>query len=259
MVAICTLLIVCVLSIVLFERFQRRTEYNRLQAFLVLIAKALTKVLWRARLVGPVTMPETGPAIIVCNHCSSVDPFFIQTVLRRVVRWMVAREYCEHPLFGGFLRAAMAIPVNRGGIDTKSTKMAIRTVSEGGAVGMFPEGRINTTDEFMRPVRPGAIVVALKCKATIVPCYLDGAPYRGTAWSPFFMLAKVRVHFGEPIDVSEYYGQERDPEVVQRLLTQCVKSIAELAGRPDFEPTLAGRHWKSVDDELETADEDNTA
>jgi 1-acyl-sn-glycerol-3-phosphate acyltransferase len=162
---------------------------------------------------------------------------------------MVAREYCEHPVFGPFLRAAVVIPVNRGGIDTKATKIAIRTVCDGGAVGMFPEGRINTTDAFMRPVRPGAIVVALKCKATIVPCYVEGAPYRGTAWSPFFMRAKVRLHFGEPIDVSAYFGQERDPEIVHRLLIQSVKAIATLAGHPDFEPTVAGRQWKTSDDE----------
>ena len=34
---------------------------------------------------------------------------------------------------------------------------AIRLAAEGGLVGMFPEGAINTTDEFMRPVRPGGM------------------------------------------------------------------------------------------------------
>ena len=50
---------------------------------------------------------------------------------------------------------------------------------------MLPEGRINTTDEFMLPVRPGAIVVALKAGAPIVPCYIEGAPYRGNPLEPF--------------------------------------------------------------------------
>ena len=70
------------------------------------------------------------------------------------------------------------------------------------------------------------------------------------------MLAKVRVHFGDPIDVSPYYGQERDPEVVRQLLTRCVKAIAEMAGRPDFEPTLAGRDWKSAESESATHEND---
>jgi 1-acyl-sn-glycerol-3-phosphate acyltransferase len=250
------LLGVIALVIFQFERFRRGTEYNRVQLLLLLIAKFLTKVLWRIRVVGPVTIPPTGPTVVICNHCSSVDPFFIQPSLPRIVRWMVAREYCEHPLFGPFLRAAVVIPVNRGGIDTKATKMAIRTVSDGGAVGMFPEGRINTTDNFMRPVRPGAIVVALKCKAKIVPCYIEGSPYRGTALSPFFMRARARVYFGEPIDVTPYHGQERDPEVVRSLLTQSVKAIAQLAGHPDFEPVLAGRQWKATGDETPSSEEE---
>jgi 1-acyl-sn-glycerol-3-phosphate acyltransferase len=108
----------------------------------------------------------------------------------------------------------------------------------------LPEGRINTTDELMLPVRPGAIVVALKAGAPIVPCYIEGAPYRGTPWSPFLMRARARVRYGQPIDLSPYYGREKDGELVRNLLVQCVKAIADLAGQPDFEPRLAGRQWK---------------
>ncbi len=249
--ALAILLVAIVLAIptVWFLRFVRSTPYSHLQGFLLVIAMLFARIQWRSRLVGSVTVPESGAAVIVCNHHSSVDPFFVQILLKRVVRWMVAREYYEHPLFGGFLRATEAIPVNRGGIDTASTKTAIRTLSEGGAVGMFPEGRINSTDEFMRPVRPGAIVVALKGQAPIIPCYIEGSPYRGTAWSPFLMRARVRVYFGSPIDLSPYYGQERDTDLVHRLLSQCVKAIADLANENDFVPTLAGRKWKTSDAE----------
>ena len=54
------------------------------------------------------------------------------------------------------------------------------------------------------------------------------------------MRARVRVRYGQPIDLSPYYGREKDSELVRQLLVQCVKAIAELAGRPDFEPQIAG-------------------
>ena len=57
------------------------------------------------------------------------------------------------------------------------------------------------------------------------------------------MRAKVRVRYGQPIDLSAYYGREKEGELVRELLVQCVHAIAELAGRPDFEPQLAGRKW----------------
>ncbi len=233
-----------------YIRIVRSTQYTPSQTFFWLLATFLTRVLWRAKIEDPFPIAGQGNAVVICNHRSSVDPFFVQVSVVRVVHWMVAREYCEHPILGFFLKIAQVIPVNRGGIDTASTKAAIRIVSEGGMVGMLPEGRINTSDKFMGSVRPGAIIVALKGQAPIVPCYIENAPYKGTTSSPFFMRARSRVRYGKPIDLSPYYGQEKDAELVRKLLIQCVSAIAELAGRPDFVPELAGRRWKSGGGEL---------
>ncbi len=167
----------------------RSTAYSAKQTFFWLLAKFLTRFFWRAKIENPFPIAGAGSAVIICNHRSSVDPFFVQISVRRVVHWMVAREYCEHRVFGALLKIAEVIPVNRGGIDTASTKAAIRLVSEGGMVGMLPEGRINTTEQFMGSVRPGAILIALKAQAPIVPCYIENAPYKGTVWSPFVMRA----------------------------------------------------------------------
>ena len=234
----------------------RSTQYTVAQTFFWLLAKFLTRVLWRTTIEGTFPIGDEGNAVVICNHRSSIDPFFIQVSLRRVVHWMVAREYCEHSLFAVLLGRVEVIPVNRGGIDTASTRAAIRLVSAGGMVGMLPEGRINTTDEFMRPVRPGAILVALKGRAPIVPCYIEGSPFGGAVWSPLFMRAKVRVRYGQPIDLSPYYGQEKDGALVRKLLLQCVSAIAELAGRDDFVPELAGRKWKPTKPELESKPDD---
>jgi 1-acyl-sn-glycerol-3-phosphate acyltransferase len=233
-----------------FLWIKRSTQYTTLQTFFWLLAHFFARIMWRAKIDGEFPIQGQGNAVIICNHRSSIDPFFVQIALRRVAHWMVAREYCVHPILGPLLRIAEVIPVNRGGIDTASTKAALRIVANGGLVGMLPEGRINTTDEFMLPVRPGAIVVALKAGAPIVPCYIQDAPFRGTPWSPFLMRAHVRVRYGQAIDLSPYYGREKDGELVRALLVQCVKAIAALADRPDFEPRLAGRQWKPGAEEL---------
>ena len=123
---------------------------------------------------------------------------------------------------------------------------------------MLPEGRINTTEEFMNPVRPGAILVALKAHAPIIPCYIDGAPYGGKPWRPFVMRARARVRYGQPIDLSPYYGREKDSDLVRQLLVQCVKAIAELAGRTDYEPQIAGRRWRPDQLELDAGLEEES-
>ena len=108
---------------------------------------------------------------------------------------------------------------------------------------MFPEGRINRTEEFMLPGRPGAILVALKARVPILPCYIDGAPYGGHVVSPLWMTARVRVRFGEPLDLAPYYDHEPDGELLGRLCREAMAAIARLAGRDDFQPRLAGRRW----------------
>jgi 1-acyl-sn-glycerol-3-phosphate acyltransferase len=229
-----------------FALVVRSTEYTPLQTFFWLFAKFYTRVMWRMRVEGTFPLDGGGNAVVICNHRSSVDPFFVQVASKRVIRWMVAREYCEHPILGPLLSIACVIPVNRGGVDTASTKAAIRVVAEGGMVGMLPEGRINVSDNFMNPVRPGAIIVALKGRSPIVPCYIENAPYGGKVWSPFVMRTRSRIKFGPPIDLTPYYGQEKDDELVRRLAIECVTAIARLAGRDDFVPELAGRKWKTA-------------
>ena len=237
--AIAFLLLVGLVPGVLLAKSIIRPNFTIAQACLLSGAVVLTRILWRSGR-SPRLHVDAG-AIIVCNHRSSVDPFFVQVCSDRPIRWMVAREYCEHPLFRWFLTTCDVIPVNRAGIDTAATKTAIRCVQEGGLVGMFPEGRINTTAQFMLPVRPGATLVASKTGVPLIPCHISGSPYGGTPWSPFLMSAKVRVRFGRAVQPT------LPGEVVsdqQALMLSVVAQLAELAGQSDFEPRLAGRRWR---------------
>jgi 1-acyl-sn-glycerol-3-phosphate acyltransferase len=216
-------------------------------------AYLLCKFLWRTRWINELPLADSRGAVIVCNHRSSVDPFFIQTATRRKTHWMVAREFCEHPAFRWFLSACEVIPVSRAGIDTAGIKAAIRLAASGQIIGMLPEGRINMTQEFLLPARPGAALIALKANVPIVPCYIRGAPYRWSPWSPLLMPARVEVRFGRPIDMVEFRGREDEHAAIQELSRRALQAIAELAGRTDFEPQFAGRHWKPTEQELSQA------
>ena len=83
---------------------------------------------------------------------------------------------------------------------------------------MLPEGRINMTDRLMLAGRPGAVLVALKARVPILPCYIEGAPYDRVPNSPFFMPAKVKVHFGRPLDLAEFHDRETDEQTLREVL-----------------------------------------
>ncbi len=203
----------------------------------------LLRFLWRTKAPQNLPLSSCDGAVIVANHRSSVDPFFIHLAAKRRVRWFVAREFFSNRFFGWFLHETGAIPTRRGGIDNASVREAVRLLRDGKWVGVLPEGRINMSDQFMMPVRPGAALLARKADVPILPVYIEGAPYNKTVTSPFFMRAHVKITLGELIYPSDY-------ESDQAMIVAAVKSIAALAGRADFEPTLAGKKWKPTAEEL---------
>jgi 1-acyl-sn-glycerol-3-phosphate acyltransferase len=200
----------------------------------------MVRVLWRARISGPLPVGPNDGAIIVCNHRSPVDPSFIEVATKRVVRWMVAKEYCLHWTMRWFFNMAEAIPVSRGGVDTRATKTAIRYAQEGGLIGLFPEGRINTTPQLLLAGRSGAAMIALRARVPVIPCYISGSPYGGSILGCLLTPAKVELRIGRPIDVSAYYGRQDEREVLEQLTRRFLVEIARLAGQADFEPELAG-------------------
>ncbi len=223
----------------------RRSRFTLFQAVLAFSNLCIAKILWRATISGPLPVASDEGAVIICNHSSGVDPMIIQLCTDRVVHWMVAREYYEMPGLNRAFRATGTIPVNRGGVDTAATKMAIRLAQQGGLVGLFPEGRINLTSDLLLPGRPGAALIALRAKVKVIPCYVTGVPYNGTPLGSYFMAGRAHVNVGQPIDLSQDYGREGDKSVLQEITKVFLVEIAKLAGVPDFQPQIAGRNWKS--------------
>ncbi len=240
--AVLALLAVGVVVFMAWDR--RRLGYTRMQYVLYVIWRGYLHFVWRATIDRPARLQPGQGAILIANHRSSIDQFFVQMATPRVVRWMVAREFFKLPVGGWILREVMGcIPVSRAGIDTAATKAAIRLAQEGQVIGMFPEGRINETAELLLPGRPGVALIALRARVNVVPLFIQGAPYAGTVASSFFMPGRVRVRVGEPIDLSPYFGQEGDRQVLELLTLRFLKEMARLAGRDDFQPRLAGRRW----------------
>ena len=223
-----------------------RKPLSPLQWFSYGLALVLVRILWRAKLPEHFPIRAGQGAVIICNHRCSLDTCFIQVVAGpRVIHWMVAELYGEHTLIGKFLKKCEMISVYRKGNNSSAARSAVRLAERGKLVGILPEGVVNTSDQFMRAVRPGAVYVALRAGVPIVPCFIEGAPYHDVPWRPIFMPARTRVEVGQPIDLTEFYGRHQEGGLVERLTLMCVKEIAKLGIEEDFDPELAGPDWKT--------------
>lgn len=242
--AACLLALVVIGGGVLVSYPLRRLRLTWPQRWLYALNLLLCRTLWRVSTTGQLPVADHQGAIVICNHRSSTDPCFIEMTTQRVVHWLVAKEYYEHRAFRWLLRVAETIPVTRGGIDTPAVKAAIRIASQGGLVGLFPEGRVNATDRILLPGRPGAALIALKSRVPVIPCYIRGAPPARYVLEPLIRPARVEVIVGQPIDLSDFYGRENQRGVLEELTRRFLREIAALGGCLDYQPALAGRFYK---------------
>lgn len=253
--AVCWLALVVISAIVYFLWQIRKSSYSLWENCLYLPTFLMGRLLWRVHFSNDPPAELSGGALLVANHRSSVDPFFVQLAARRRVHWMVAKEFCNHAIFGPLLRTLQVIPTNRSGMDTASTKAAMRITAEGRLVGMFPEGRLNRTDSTLLPIRSGAAVVAARSRVPMIPLLIEGSPYRDAVWSPIFMPARVRITFGEAIAPVAPEIDEDNNEVkissadgksnADEMMLAWGKQIVGMAGSPSSEVELARRKKRS--------------
>src|SRR5690348_15956532 len=130
----------------------------RAQPVLQAINRLYARVYHQVEVLSPQRLPTRGPAILVCNHTSGIDPELIQSCCPRIILWMMVREYYEVPILRNVLELIGVIPVSRGARDSSATRAAMRALTDGKILGLFPEGKIETTDEIL-PFLPGVGVM----------------------------------------------------------------------------------------------------
>jgi 1-acyl-sn-glycerol-3-phosphate acyltransferase len=186
---------------------------------------------WRAN--RPCPFLDAHPGIVIANHRSPVDPMLIWAGVSncRPIEFLTAGEYFGTPGLQFILDAQRSIPVARDGKDMSATRLALRRVQQGRLVGVFPEGRINKGIG-MLPANPGIGWLALQSRAPVFPVFVVNAPQGESMVAPFFNFTRVRVIYGDPIDLSAYYGQRRTPELLQEVTDLMMTRLGALGGIP---------------------------
>ncbi|HEX2973732.1 MAG TPA: lysophospholipid acyltransferase family protein [Tepidisphaeraceae bacterium] len=146
-------------------------------------------------------LPRQGPAILVANHISGLDPFILQSACPRIITWMMAKEYYDIPSLNWVFKSIGAIPVERSGRDLAATRAAMRALEQGQILGIFPEGRIAATTQ-IQPLQTGVALVALKTQAPIYPAYLDGSMRQTDMAEAFLYPQHGALSFGPALELA---------------------------------------------------------
>jgi len=152
--------------------------YRLVPEFLLrFIVWLLIHTVYRLRTRGIENIPESGPALIVCNHVSFVDALVISAACRRPIRFVMDHRIFRWPVLSFVFRHSRAIPIAPAREDAAMMEAAFAEVAAalaaGELVGLFPEGKI-TPDGELCPFRPGITRILEANPVPVVPLALRG-------------------------------------------------------------------------------------
>ncbi len=137
----------------------------------------LIQTVYRVHKEGLEQIPDRGPAVLVCNHVSSVDALVIAGCVRRPVRFVMYYKIFNVPILRFVFRTAKAIPIAAAQEDPALMEAAFDRISDeltaGNLVCIFPEGHL-TGDGEMCSFRPGIERILRSNPVPVIPMALQG-------------------------------------------------------------------------------------
>ena len=184
-------------------------ENKKLYKAAKIIYSTLIKILYRPKAYGTENIPEEGAVIFAGNHKHAFDPIVVMTYTKRIVHYM-AKESIFKGLHGKLFEGIGLIKVYR----TKSNPAAVleaqQILQQGGTIGIFPEGTRNKTQEELLKFRHGAVAIAQKANAPIIPFAIKGK-YR-------LFRKGLTIEYGKPVDVSQMEIEEANDYIRNEVL-----------------------------------------
>ncbi len=189
--------------------------YTLLPEFLMrFLAWMAISLVYRVRPSGLENIPRSGPAIVVCNHVSYMDPIILAGSVRRPLRFVMWYKIFQMPMLKFLFKTMKAIPIAGAREDKQIMDDAFELVdaelAAGNIVCIFPEGAITRDGEIAR-FRPGIEKILARRPVPVVPASL------GRLWGSWFsrrqtgairkipgrLFSRVHVTFGPPVPASE--------------------------------------------------------
>jgi len=195
--------------------------------------KFAMRTFWNYKAEGPLP-PEFGAAVIVSNHKSHLDPFFVGGAVHKPIRWMSKVENFKTPLVRTLFKNLGAFELDREN-SAAGWAQAKEYLKDGRYVGIFPEGTRGVEDE-LGEFRTGAVRLAIEMGVPIVPMGVIGSKYALPKGKLIMKPVQVRVRIGKPIYYEDYYGKgEISYTEIRKLTDELRQIVTDLRDEKDKE------------------------
>lgn len=173
------------------------------------ILSPIFKLYYNPRIENKKYLQQDGPIVVVGNHKHIMDQCLVIIATKRIIHYMAKKEYFDGKM-AWFFKATGCISVNRSIHDSNAKNKALEVLESGGAIGLFPEGTRNKTKAKLLPFKYGAVSMAKKTNATIIPFGIVG-DYK-------FRSKNLKIKFGKPFKVGEMSLEEANAKLEKIVL-----------------------------------------
>lgn len=171
--------------------------------------------IYRVKKIDLDKIPDTGPAVLVCNHVSFVDALILAGSIKRPIRFVVYYKIFQIPVLSFIFRTTNAIPIASAKEDPILMEQAFDKISQSlkdnELVCIFPEGKITDNGE-LNSFKPGIKKILDRDPVPVVPLALRGlwgsffSRKHGNAMSRFFprgLYNRIELIAADPIQASD--------------------------------------------------------
>ena len=184
---------------------------------------AYFNLFYKIEVYGKENLPKKGGYVLCSNHIHWMDPILYVCKVRRMMYAIAKEELFSTKLKAFIMRRLGLIPVKRDPKENnkESIEMAVEKLQKNNLLLMYPEGTRNGLAKGVKP-KKGVALIAMEAKVPIIPMAMVGS------FKPF---TKIRIKFGEPMDISEYYPKEGENVNLRnmvKLTNEVMDKILEL-------------------------------
>lgn len=166
-----------------------------------------------------------GPVVIMSNHTHWADPIYLGVAYqKRPIHFIAKEEFFQKKWRDKILRCLGSFPVARGEADLSALKTAFGLLRKNEVLGIFPEGTRNKDKVGVLPFKHGAVLIAYKGKAPIIPVGIKNSENLLKFWKP-----KPEISVGAPIYFQIPTGEKpNNQEIIETYTQTAQQAVADL-------------------------------
>lgn len=168
---------------------------NVLYKIVRFIGCPIFKILYRPKEIGISNIPSDGSLILAGNHTSNLDCAMIICSNKRIIHFLAKKELFNNRIGNWFFTSMGTIPVDRKNKNPNAMNDASKILLDKGVIGIFPEGTTRKEKGVILPFKYGAVSLASKTDAYIVPFAITGK-YK-------ILKRSITIRYGTPYKVKD--------------------------------------------------------